>query len=107
MGLRTFFTDVLANLQFAQTANQPRPKDQREKHRGQAGVYRANRDVPKNVERAEVAPQHFDEEVVEHSSAGPPDANTLRGRRGGRSGHPQFVPSSLRANLSPATGRQE
>ena len=66
MLLRTFFADVLPDLELAQTANQPRAKNQREEHRGQAGVDGAHRDVTKNVERAEVAPQNFDEEVVEH-----------------------------------------
>ena len=69
MGLGTFFADVLANLKLAQLANQPRTKDQRQEHRGQAGVNRAHRDVAKNVERAEVAPQNFDEDVVKHPSA--------------------------------------
>ena len=69
MGLGTFFADILANLKLAQLANQPRTKDQRQEHRGQAGVNRAHRDVAKNVERAEVAPQNFDEEVVKHPSA--------------------------------------
>src|SRR5690348_12019516 len=102
MGLGTFFADILANLKLAQTANQPRAKDERQKHRGQAGINGSNRDVTKHVQRTEVTPQNFDEEVVKHPSAGPPGANTLRGQRGGRSGRQQLVPSSLRVSLSPA-----
>src|SRR5215472_15018469 len=66
MRLWTFFADVLANLKIAQTANQPRAKNECEKHRGQARVDGANSDVAKYVQRAEVATQNFDEEVVKH-----------------------------------------
>ena len=47
--LRAFFADELADLQFAQAANGPRPEHEREHERRQAGHRGANRDVAKNV----------------------------------------------------------
>src|SRR5579864_3293982 len=66
MFLGSLLADVLPDLEFAQAANQPRTKNEREEHRGQAGVDRPDRDVTKDVEGTHVAPEHFDEEVVKH-----------------------------------------
>src|SRR5207344_1946614 len=66
MLLRAFFTDVLPDLQLAQAPNQPRSKDEAEKHGGQARVDGSNGDVAKNIQRAEVTLQDVVEEVVKH-----------------------------------------
>src|SRR5437879_13265338 len=96
--LRTFFTDVLLDLQLVQLANDPGAEDERKKKRRQARVSCAHRDVAKNVQRAEVTAQHFKEQVIEHLSDAPPApgwwlAFAAPGAR------PQCVPSSRRANL--------
>src|SRR6266853_4911469 len=66
MVLRTFLANILADLQLAQLADQPGPEHQREKHGGKARVNRANSDVAKYVERAEIFLQDVVEKVVEH-----------------------------------------
>src|SRR5262249_3816800 len=104
---RPFFADVLPDLEFAQPPNQPRPENEREEHRREAGVDRSNGDVAKHVERAEVTPQNFKEEVVEHLSVVPPGANTLPAQRAARSMRPQSAPSSRRASPSRAASRPE
>src|SRR5712692_2488258 len=64
--LRAFFANVLADLQFAQLADQPRPENKRQKHRGETGVHRANGDVPEYIKWAEIFLQDVVEKVVEH-----------------------------------------
>src|SRR6266478_5210263 len=66
MVLRTFLANILADLQLAQLAYQPRPEHQREEHGSKARVDRANGDVAKYVERAEIFLQDVVEKVVEH-----------------------------------------
>ena len=52
--LRAVFPDVLANLEFLELPDQPRPQSQREKQRSQAGVCRPKSNVVKKVENVEV-----------------------------------------------------
>src|SRR5258706_997239 len=66
MILRPLFANVLPNLQLAQFANQPGPKHQSQKHRGQASVDSANGDVAKYVKRTEIFLQDMVQKVVEH-----------------------------------------
>src|SRR5712672_4602106 len=66
MILRTFLANLLADLQLAQLADQPRPEHQRQKHSGQTRVNRPHRDVAKYVEGAEIFLQDVVEQVVKH-----------------------------------------
>ena len=47
--LRAFFADKLADLQFAQAADQRRAEGQRQKHGREAGVHGSYGDVAKNI----------------------------------------------------------
>src|SRR5882762_3741220 len=62
MVLRAFLANILADLQLAQLADQPRSENQRQEHGGETRVNRPYRDIAKYVERAEI----FLQEVVEH-----------------------------------------
>src|SRR5258706_6091611 len=66
MVLRTFLADILADLQLAQLADQPRPENQRQKHGGETRVNRPHRDVAKYVEGAEIFLQDVVEKVIKH-----------------------------------------
>ena len=73
MLLRAFFANELADLQFAEAADQRGAEDQREEHRREACIHGTNRDVTKNIQRADVLAQDLIEEVVKHLSSVPPD----------------------------------
>src|SRR5438876_3177668 len=66
VGLRTLLADELAYLEFLQLLDDPRTEHQREDQRGKAGVSRAESDVPKEVEKVDVAVK-LEVEVVKHS----------------------------------------
>src|SRR6267378_5160475 len=100
--LRPFLADVLSNLQFAQLADQPRPKHQRQKHRRQTRICRAHGDVAEHVQGAEIFLQHMVEEVVKHPSAPPPISCLHPLAQTGQALLPRCVPSSRCVNLSPA-----
>src|SRR5712692_6597810 len=70
--LGALLADELADLQFAETANQPGTKNQRQKHGRETRVHGSHGDVTKNIQRAEVALQRVIKEVVKHLSAVPP-----------------------------------
>src|SRR5260370_32481077 len=70
--LRALFPDKLADLQFAEAADQRWAGDQRQKHGREARIHRAHGDVTKNIQGAEVALKYVVKEVVEHLSAVPP-----------------------------------
>src|SRR5204863_5269580 len=67
--LRAFFANELADLQFAEAADQRGAEDQREEHRREACIHGTNRDVTKNIQRADVLAQDLIEEVVKHLSS--------------------------------------
>src|SRR5262249_12609116 len=72
--LLTFLTNVCSDLHLAYAATQPQSEKKCTKHCREARVNGANSDVAKHIQRAEVSPQNFVEEVVKHLSAGPPRA---------------------------------
>ena len=53
MCLRPFFANVLADLKFAQPADDQRPNDQRGEQSGQAGERSAEGQVAEDAERRE------------------------------------------------------
>src|SRR5262245_46926986 len=76
MRFRTLFTNLLANLKFAQACNQPWTKKQTEEQRRDARVGGAERDVLENVQHPQRRPvavqrkQKFVKYVVQHRRYG-------------------------------------
>ena len=97
--LRAFFSDVLANLQLAQLADQPRTEHESEKHAGEASVHGAHGDVAKHVERAEIFLQRVIEEVVKHLVPRLFTGSLRLAGRSGRATRRRCVPFLRRANL--------
>src|ERR1700681_4822594 len=102
MVLRPFLTNILADLQLAQLANQPGSKYKREKHGGEAGIYRAYGDVAKNVERAEIFLQDMVEKVVKHLVS-----HLLRAFEPRRVGHKQALHHALHLDAARAFHQQQ
>src|SRR5580704_17871279 len=71
MRLWPLFANKLFHLQIAQPVNHPGPEQKRNQKRRKARDRRANRDVAKNVQRAEIWAQYIKEKVVEHFSPSP------------------------------------
>src|SRR5437016_12169808 len=67
--LGDLLTDELADMQFAQSADEPGTKDQRQKHGRKARVHGTHSDVAKNIQGAEIVLQRVVKEVVKHISA--------------------------------------
>ena len=68
---RAFLPDDLADLEFAQLPDEPRPEQQADRERRQAGGRRAERDVARHVQHRELRAQreqHLEEQVVEHQA---------------------------------------
>src|SRR2546422_590333 len=84
MGLRTFFANLLPDLKFSQTRNQPRPKDEADEQRGDTGVCGAEGDVLEDVQYAQRRPvpvervQEFVKNVVQHRRYGSMLENAAR-----------------------------
>ena len=63
---RTFFANVLSDLEFAQLGDQPGSQRDAQKQRGDAGESRAQREVAKDAEAADGGIELLVEKVVEH-----------------------------------------
>ena len=57
MGLGTFFTNVLPDLKFPQSRDQPRAQQQADQQRRQTGIRGAEGDVLKHVQDPERGPE--------------------------------------------------
>ena len=71
MSFRTFFANVLSNLEFPQPVDHQRTDDERGKQRGKTGERRAKRQVTEDAERRKIMLQLQIQQPVEQSASIP------------------------------------
>ena len=81
MALGAFFTNVLANLKFAQLADEQRAQHDAEQERGDAGEGGADGDVAEEAEAADGGIETIVEEIVKHYAAAPPVSDPVSARK--------------------------
>src|SRR6266404_8003664 len=80
MSLRTFFADVLSNLEVTQPVDHQRPHDERGEQCGKAGERSAERQVTEDAERRKIVLQLHEQQPVEQSASVPQSSQFLPSR---------------------------